>query len=272
MRFAEGSAPLAWVRADRFDARAVAWFLRLYGLALLVDVATEVGAGVWNVHTGQLYPWRHLGIIPLYPARGLAIEWGLRSLAGFALALGARRPRVIVLAVRVLTPTLFVAVLERYSNHGVLLFLIALFLSIAPPDLTRADFDQQAHPALGLVRAQLVVVYVFSALNKLTHGFGRGDSLANLLAVGPATARILSWSVIAAELALPIVLLRWPRLGLPGVIALHVVFAVLVPGVWSFALAMIAMAVLFTRPGSGAPSPWPFGRGDSGAPAGPPRT
>jgi hypothetical protein len=230
---------------DRFDGRAVAWFLRLYGIALVVDVATEMQAGVWGVHTGALYPWRHLGIIPLYPARGLAIELGLRGVAGLLLAACPGRPRLVALAVRVLVPVLFVALLERYSNHGVLLLLIALFLSIKPPDLTRPAFDEETHPALGLVRAQLVIVYAFSALNKLTHGFASGDSLTNLLSLAPQSARFLSWGAIAAELALPILLLRFPRVGLAGVIVLHLGFALLVPGVWSFALAMIAMATLF---------------------------
>ena len=90
--------------------------------------------------------------------------------------MGARHVRVVRLGVRVLVPVLFVAVLERYSNHGVLLFLLALFLSIAPPDLARPSFDAERHPALGLVRAQLVVVYGFSALNKVTHGAGRARS------------------------------------------------------------------------------------------------
>ena len=234
--------------AERLDARAVAWFLRLFGIAQVVDVAAEMAAGVWGVHTGALYPWRHLGIIPLYPERGLAIEWALRTLCGATLVLGAHRPKLVALAVRIAAAVLFVAVLERYSNHGVLLFLIALFLSIAPPDLTGNSFADVPHPALGLVRAQLVIVYVFSALNKLTHGFGRGDSLANLLALAPGPARVLSWSVIAAELALPVLLYRWPWVGLAGVIVMHLTFAALVPGVWSFGLAMIAMAMLFIRP------------------------
>ncbi|HSO35934.1 MAG TPA: hypothetical protein VLT33_25580 [Labilithrix sp.] len=231
--------------ADRFQARSVAWFLRLYGLALVVDVATELRSGVWGVHTGALYPWRHLEILPLYPARGLAIEWALRAAAGLALALGARHLRAVTLAVRVLVPVLFVAVLERYSNHGVLLFLIALYLSLAPPDLARPGFDDAPHPALGLVRAQLVIVYVFSALNKLTHGFGHGDSLANLLGLAPGPARLLSWAVIAAELLLPALCYRRPRLGLAGVAVMHAGFALLVPGVWSFGLTMVAMATLF---------------------------
>ena len=232
---------------DRFDRRSVAWFFRLYGIALVVDVAAELTAGVWGVHTGALYPWRHLGVIPLYPARGLALEWALRGIAGLLLAGCPGRPRVVSLAVRVLVPVLFVALLERYSNHGVLLLLIALFLSIQPPDLSRPSFDEEPHPALGLVRAQLVIVYAFSALNKLTHGFASGDSLANLLPCSLPSARVLSWGVIAAELALPIVLLRLPRAGLVGVVLLHLGFALLVPGVWSFALAMIAMAALFRR-------------------------
>src|SRR4051812_18498070 len=98
--------------AERFDARSVTWFLRLLGAALVVDVASELLSGVWQVHTGQLYPWRHLGIIPLYPAAGLAVEWTLRAAAGLALIFGARRVKVVALAVRVAAPVLFVAVLE----------------------------------------------------------------------------------------------------------------------------------------------------------------
>ena len=236
---------------ERFDAQAVIGFLRLFGAALVVDVATELMAGVWHVHTGRLYPWRSLGIVPLYPASVLAIEWALRAAAGLMLVVGARHARVTLAAVRIAALALFVAVLERYSNHGVLLFLIAFFLTIAPLDVTAPSFAERDQPALGLVRAQLAIVYVFSAVNKLAHGFAGGHSLSNLfgsaLAPGPAV-QALSVLVIATELALPLVLLRWPRVGLAGVVAMHVGFAALVPGVASFGLAMIAMAVLFAAP------------------------
>lgn len=235
---------------ERFDARAVTWFLRLYGLALVVDVATEVTAGVWGVHTGQLYPWRHLGVVPLYPASVLAVEWALRAAAGLALVLGARHAKVVAAAVRVAALVLFVAVLERYSNHGVLLFLLAFYLTLAPLDVTSATFEERDHPALGLVRAQLAIVYVFTAVNKLAHGFAGGQTLSNLLggtALPQGAARALSVGVLVAELALPLVLLRWPRVGLAGVVAMHVAFAALLPGVASFGLAMVAMAVLFLR-------------------------
>jgi hypothetical protein len=237
-------------RLDRFDARAVTWFLRIFGLALVVDVATELMAGVWHVHTGRLYPWRHIGIVPLYPASLLAIEWALRAAAGLALLAGARNGKVVAAAVRVAALVSFAAVLERYSNHGALLFLIAFFLTIAPPDVTAKSYGDVPHPALGLVRAQLVIVYVFSALNKLTHGFVNGHSLTNLLAgriaLDPGAARALSWLVITSELAMPIVLICWPRAGIALVVAMHVGFSLVVPGIASFGLAMIAMALLFT--------------------------
>jgi hypothetical protein len=239
--------------ADRFYAPAVALFLRLFGLAIVVDVATELHSGVWEVHAGALYPWRHLGIIPLYPVRGLAVEWALRVAGGVVLLLGAGHLRALTLAVRTLVPVLFVALLERYSNHGVLLFLVALYLSLAPPDLARPGFDAAPHAALGLVRAQLVIVYVFSALNQVTHGFGRGDSLANLLGLARGPAHALSWVVIAVELLLPALCYLRPRLGLAGVALLHAGLALAIPGVWSFGLTMVAMATLFVTSGR-APS------------------
>ena len=242
-------------RIDRFDARAVEVFVRVLGVALVADVATELYAGVWRVHAGELYPWRHLGLLPLYPPGVLALEWALRASAGVALAVAAHRVHLLRRAVRVVAPVLFVALLERYSNHGVLLFLVALFLSMAPPDVRAPSFDAAPHPALGLVRAQLVIVYVFSALNKAVHGFGRGESLANLAAHTPlgsvalsaSGARALSWGVMALELAVPLVLLRWPRAGLVLVVVVHVAFAALVPGVVSFGITMIALACLFQR-------------------------
>ena len=130
-----------------------------------------------------------------------------------------------------------------------MLFLLAFYLTLAPLDVTSPTFEERDHPALGLVRAQLAIVYVFTAVNKLAHGFAGGQTLSNLLgtALPQGAARALSVGVLVAELALPLVLLRWPRAGLAGVIAMHVAFAALLPGVASFGLAMVAMAVLFLR-------------------------
>lgn len=255
-------------RADleRFDRRSVAWFLRLYGAALVVNVLLEVRAGVWRVHTGELYPWRHIPLVPLYPPAGLAIEWLATATTGVALAAATTSPRagrVARVAARVAALATLAGVLQRYSNHGVLLFLIALYVAIDPPDVAAADFGVRPHPALGLVRAQLAIVYLFTALNKITHGFLGGAAIAALFGWSAPLARAAAWAVIAAELALPFVLVRWPRAGVAGVLALHLAFAAWMPGLWSFALAMLSMATLFL---GSAPSRADADQGPDGRP------
>jgi hypothetical protein len=218
------------------DRRAVTWSLRLFGAALLAEVAFEAWAGVWDVHAGRLYPWRHLPILPLYPTWALAIEWSVEALAGIALLANAK----VSIALRAAAIVTLVAVLERYSNHGALLFLVALFYAMAPPS---SETDEQ--PTLGLLRAQLVIVYGASALNKIAHGFLSGRSLENLLGFSHGVAQALAIATVVAELGLPVLLWWRPRLGLVGVIALHLGFAVFLSGLASFGLAMTALAVLF---------------------------
>ncbi len=224
----------------RRPARA---FEVLFGLALVVEVVTDVTAGGWAVHTGALYPWRWIGLVPLYPTWLVALLWALTTASGAAIALGRLRG----VARGVAAVATFSAVVERYSNHGVLLFLVALFLSIGDDDPSDPGWGERPHPSFGLVRAQLVLVYGTSALNKIVHGFASGQSLANLLGWDLSLARPLSLAVIAAELLLPVLLLLRPRVGLAGVVMLHLGFALVMPGLWSFGLAMTAAAVLFTR-------------------------
>lgn len=226
------------------DRRAVAWSLRLFGAALLAEVAFEAWAGVWDVHAGRLYPWRHLPILRLYPPWALAIEWALEALAGVAL-LANVKVGIVLRAAAIVT---FAAVLERYSNHGALLFLVALFFAMDPPRLDSPSFADDEHPTLGLLRAQLVIVYGASALNKVAHGFLSGRSLENLLGFSHGVAQALAIGTVVAELALPLLLWWRPRLGVVGVIALHAGFAVFLPGLASFGLAMTALAVLWLPP------------------------
>ncbi len=235
--------------AARFERGSVVWFHRFFGAALVANVATEASAGVWRVHTGELYPWRHLPIVPLYSPTVLAIEWAVTAAAGIAIAIGAKR----AIAIRIAAAVILVGLSQRYSNHGALLFLVALFVSLAPPDVAALDFEARAHPNLMLVRAELVIVYVFSAANKLAHPFASGAALENLLGVSHASARILAWTVIAAELAMPVLLVMKPRVGIVAVAAMHALFAARMPGLWSFGLVMLAMAALFVAPPISAP-------------------
>lgn len=206
--------------------RSVRVFRILFGLALVANVITEALSGVWHVHDGTFYPWHHLPFVGLYPAWALAVEWTITALAGVLFAMGHRH------AAKLAAVVLLVGLSQRYSNHAALLFLVALFSTLD----------------LGLVRAQILIVYGFGALNKIVHGFLSGDSLMNLLGL----PRPYSIVVVAAEVMLPILLVMRPRIGLVGVVAMHLAFSVFMPGLSSFALCMIAMAVLWIRP-SGSP-------------------
>lgn len=253
---------------DRFDRGAVRWFEHLFGGALIAEVAMQVYSGVWQVHAGHHYPWRHLGIVPLAPPALLAVEWIV--VVACALLLLVNRARA--LAWRVLAPVLLWGVLQRFSNHGALFFMIAFFVALGPPDTAADDFEARAYPNLGLVRAQLVVVYVVSALAKLLHGFTSGSSLVHLLHLAPGIAKAASWVVILSELALAILVVKRPRAGTLAAVIVHVVFALLLPNVLSFGACMVAMATLWISPGRGEPYPSPSDRAASDALPPPPRT
>ncbi|MBS2015679.1 MAG: hypothetical protein JST00_22515 [Deltaproteobacteria bacterium] len=231
---------------EGFDARATRTFERLFGAALLAEIATQMASGVWRVHAGESYPWRHLGIIPLAPPSLLALEWALVALAASAIVVAPAHLRR--LAWRALPPLLLWGVLQRFSNHGSLFFMVSLFVAMAPPRVDRREaFEAEEHPNLGLVRAQIVVVYGFSAVAKLLHGFTSGASLVNLLGVAPSLAKAMSWGVIGVELALAALVMTRPRLALAGAVLLHASFALVLPNVLSFGVCMVSMAALWWR-------------------------
>ncbi|AKV00733.1 hypothetical protein AKJ09_07396 [Labilithrix luteola] len=190
---------------DVFDGRQVAWFERLFGAAILANVATEAASGMWAVHQGRLYPWRHLPILPLWSTTTLAIVWALLSLAGILVVLGSLGRRGLTgltgTGFRLAVPLLFLSVLEHYSNHGALLFLVGFYVALGPPSI--AEGKTAELPNMGLVRAQIVLVYVFGAVNKILHGFACGQSLVNLFGWPLSIARVASVLVIAVELVLP---------------------------------------------------------------------
>lgn len=224
--------------ADRVDPTSERWSRRLFGAALVANVVTELAAGVHRVHTGALYPYRHVDLVPLYPTWVLAIEWTTTAAAGLLMLV---RPRPWVAKIALLAT--LAGLSQRYSNHGALLVIVAAFWALdgAP----RAA--EEGRPAVGLLRAQILVVYAFSALNKILHGFASGHALENLLGMAPLPARLASMAVIVAEAGLPVALVFVPRLGVAFVVLLHLGFAAFLPNLASFGLTMVSLAVLFVR-------------------------
>ena len=96
---------------DRYDGAPVERFRGATRQALrnLVDLVLEEKAdflliagdlynGIWRVQTGELYPYRHIPIVPLYGPVGLAIEWTLLAALAVALWRGVRRGPALWLA------------------------------------------------------------------------------------------------------------------------------------------------------------------------------
>lgn len=225
------------------QARPLEWFYRLVGLALLAQVLTDAQANLWAVHTGKLFAWQHLPGVPLYSTRGLALEWLALTVAGLGLLTAVQRRW----AVRLALLTVLVGLSQRYANHRALLAIALMFAGLRHLDPADAGQLGERHPNVALLRQQLVIVYAFSALNKLLHGFTDGHVLTLLLGLSPALARPAAWLVVAAELAAPLCLWQAPALGLVLVALLHVGFAEWMPSLWPFSFTMIALAVLFTR-------------------------
>jgi hypothetical protein len=223
------------------DRRAVDAFYMLFGASILATVITEIATGVWGVHAGTLYPWRHIEPFPVYGVGPLVVEWTLLAFAAVAVAIGVRRK----IAARVLLVVTMVSLTQRYSNARALALIVLFFIAFDPGEAKSGMAARLDHPSFTLVRAQLVIVYLFSAANKVAAGFLSGATLVNLLGVSIGVGRAMAVATVIAELALPALLVWKPRIALPCVVALHLGFAIALPGLWPFTILMIAMATLF---------------------------
>ena len=234
---------------------------RLLGLALAAYIASDLLNGRWQAHEGVLWA-RRLQLGGLFPPRWLFLEWGVLGLSSIALLAGKRR----IWAVRAALPACGVGLWSLYMNQRALLFLTLAYMAMGPAQPEAEDFERRPHPHLALVRYQLLIVYFFSAANKLASGFCGGAFLRALfgnmtlmsnqplvppqwtLALFhrlPWSAPLLASAIVAGELLLPLALLKKPRLGVPLVAAFHLALALLMPDLWVFGLVMAADSLLF---------------------------
>lgn len=235
---------------DLTSTKAERWFYGFLSAALVSCVVEDVICGIWKIHTGQYFPWRHVPIVPLYPAPVLLIEWGFLFLSAWMIALGKnRRLGSLIGAV-----TLLVSLTQRYSNHRSLIVIVLIYLAVSSAKHLRFAYQ--------MIRYQLILVYLFSALAKIDAGFLSGETLS---AIGhnvrgamlpdswvrailmSSASRPLAWLTVVAELGMPILLLKAPMVGFGLVLLLHCSFSLMMPAIWPFTFVMIAMAALFLR-------------------------
>ncbi len=252
-------------------ADPILWFYRALGASLLACALDDLANGVWSIHTGRYRPWRSIYAgVPLFPAWTMAVIWAMLVASGLLVALDSGYGGTTVHRRRQagLWLGLFAGLLDLsqgFSNHLFLILLILVYLLIPLGSRPEIQVDDR----LKLIRYQLVIVYLFSALNKIALGFLDGKSLFNLGSLihhsilpealvrgilSSSAAQPLAWGVVAAELGLPVLLITLPRLALVLVIAFHTGITLMMPGVSPFLFVMTAMAFLFQK---SAPTPNP---------------
>lgn len=219
------------------DPRAARAALALMGATLIAFVIVEVASGVWGVHGGQLFPYRHLPVVPLVGQRWLLVEWSAATLVGVGLASG----RGVAWFVRLGALVACFSLSQRYSNGRALLCIALVSLALDPP------VDGRSH-ANGLLRAQLLLVYVTSVLHKLTEGFLSAPGIAERVGVGAEWDRPLGIATLVMELAIPLLLSWRPRAGVALAVVMHAAFAAAMPFVAPFSMLSVALACLFVRP------------------------
>lgn len=223
-------------------------FYFFLGLSIILCVAHDMTHGVWHIHSGRYFPWRHMGFVPLFPAPFLIVEWLLLMISGLMISGNKKRYLGICLAAL----GILIDLTQHFSNHRSLIFLLLLYLCIPSAAKNNQSFR--------MIRYQLLIVYLFSGVNKLTSKFYDGESLVNLGAMNyeallpnryvrsilsPTLSVSISCMILAIEILMPILLLQAPRFGLALVVLLHGGFSLLMPGIWPFTCIMVAMAFLF---------------------------
>lgn len=209
-----------------------------YGLRAVFALA-------WNLHSGNYYPYRHLQIFPLLPPWILVVEWLGFGVSAVLLYFGRWRKAGVFIAGAVLLLSLS----QRFSNQGSLIFIVIFYLVLGG--------QKNRGLAYAMIRYQIIIVYIFSALNKFDRGFLSGTTLQALFRAGPegllprawlATPEltaVLAWLVVVAELLLPVLLITKPTYGIVAVCFFHIGMALFLPGIWSFTAIMITMSILF---------------------------
>ena len=243
-------------------------YYRLLAATLASLVLADLHNDMWGYQTGRIYPHRHLPIVPLYGPVGLVLEWAALLTSAMGLWFGIRRPAALWLGATAMIASLT----QHYSNHGSLTFMVLLFTALRAP----VEDGDLVRPNMLLVRWQLAIVYVFSALNKVIADYMTGQSMANLyLAIRdplvprewfaalfrPPGVAVLSVGIVLVELLIPLALSRRPWLGIALVVGLHGGITLLMPGILPFSVLMLAMSVVYlvplraTAPAAAAPVP-----------------
>lgn len=238
-----------------------------YGLGIAVawQAIDDIRVGIPRVYSGEFFPWRRL--LPhdaTVPAGAYTVLMGLEAIA---LAAYMARFRTGA-AAALLALLLFLDNLVSLLNHRLLMAIELLLLSLRPVPGSAADAGFRGHRlywSLDLVRWQVAVVYLFSALHKMSPHFLSGEDLRNLfwqiewmgwrrypewlsaLLQEPSASQVLALLTVATELTLAFGLHFRATVGflLPVAVAFHLCLALLMPFLWIFAFLCLVGLIAF---------------------------
>ncbi len=238
-----------------------------YGLGIAVawQAIDDIRVGIPRVYSGELFPWRPL--LPHDAPLPAGVYPVLMGLEVIALAAYMARLRTGT-AAALLAVLLFLDNLVSLLNHRLLMAIELLLLSLRPVPDSAAAAGFRRHRlywSLDCVRFQVSVVYLFSALHKMSSHFLSGEDLRNLfwqiermgwrhypdwlsaLLQEPSASQALALLTVATELTLAFGLHFRATFGfrLPIAVVFHLGLAMLMPFLWIFAFLCLVGLMAF---------------------------
>jgi len=245
------------------------WYMLVfqYGLGLVVawQFLEDLALGQWKVYSGEYFPWRQLADPTAW--LGPQAYWILAAAEAVLLVLYFARVQVRF-ATGGLAVILFVDGLASFLNHRLLMAVELLAVSLCPlqrPASPLGYREKHVYWSLDLVRIQLSIVYIVSAIHKLGQDFLSGATIRNIFVMSdylgmkqypsgvfdwltqPEFCRVLAWLTIIAELGIAVAL-HFRRTGGPALlvgILMHLSFALLMPYIWIFTVQIFFALIAF---------------------------
>jgi hypothetical protein len=261
-----------WLRllSTPIDGASLGVFRIVFGLAVAIDALRYLAYGwVDLLYVQPAMHFHYLGFefVEPWPGRGMHLHFGAITVLALLVAAGLFHRAA---AAALFVAYLYVFLLDQaaYMNHHYLMLLIAFLLALMPAGAYAWTRPEAPKPAIvplwtvWLLRFQLVVVYVYSALAKLDPDWLRGQPMRSTLermtqgASAPVTdvgAPLLAYGIayggLLTDFAIPLLLsfrrTRWP--GIAIAVVFHGANAIAL-NIGVFSYWMLGMLPIFFAP------------------------
>lgn len=238
-----------------------------FGFAVAWQFVEDMTIGHAQVHSGELAPWRqyvnYSAFLGTHHYRFFAAAEAILLLLYFFRV----RVRFTALALGAL---MFADNLGSFLNHRLLMSLEMMLISFVPlpKPITKSRLSElHGYWNMDIIRFQVSLVYVITALHKCNSQFLSGQTLNNLFFMTHSQGMnhfsdwlfpylqdarvclVMAWIAVASEVVLAFGLYspKRSRLLLPMAIGMHLSFSVLMPYIWIFTTQMLFTLFLFYR-------------------------